>query len=74
MNLYIDYRKRLARVRAEMEAQGIDVLLATRMVSVTFVAGAFIPWRGAVLVSKEGYVGLINFMIDLERIKSESWL
>jgi Xaa-Pro dipeptidase len=74
MNLYIDYPKRLARIRAEMEAQGIDILLATRMVSVTFVAGAFVPWRGAVLISREGYVGLINFMIDLERIKSETWL
>ncbi|MBN2223367.1 MAG: aminopeptidase P family protein [Deltaproteobacteria bacterium] len=74
MNLYIDYQKRLARIRAEMETQGIDLLLATRMVSVTFVAGAFVPWRGAVLVGREGYVGLINFMIDLERIKSETWL
>jgi Xaa-Pro dipeptidase len=74
VNLYIDPSKRLARIRAQMEARGIDLLLGTRMVSVTYVAGAFVPWRGAVLVSKDGYAGLISFMIDLERIKSETWL
>jgi Xaa-Pro dipeptidase len=74
MNLYIDYSKRLARIRAEMEARGIDVLLGTRMVSTTFVSGAFVPWRGAVLIAREGYAGLINFMIDIERVKQETWL
>jgi len=74
MNIFINYSKRIERIRNEMESAGIDVLIGTRIASVTFVSGAFVPWRGAVLISRDGYVGLINFLIDHERVKAESWM
>lgn len=74
MNVHIDFEKRMAKVREEMAARDLDVLIGTRMVSVTFVGGAFIPWRSAVVVSRDGYAGLITFLIDHERIKNESCL
>ena len=74
MNITIDYSKRIKRIREKMDLMDIDVLIGTRMVSVTFVSGAFVPWRAAVLVSRDGHVELINFLIDQERVKVESWL
>lgn len=74
MNITIDYSKRIKRIREKMDLMDIDVLIGTRMVSVTFVSGAFVPWRAAVLISRDGHVELINFLIDQERVKVESWL
>ncbi len=74
MNITVNFSKRIERMRQEMERQGIDVFIGTRMASVTFVSGAFVPWRGAVVVSRDGYTGLVNFLIDQERVKAESWL
>lgn len=74
MNPFIDYAKRIDRIRSEMAARGIDALIGTRMVSVTFVSGAFVPWRAAAIVTRDGYAGLVNFLIDHERIRAESWL
>ncbi|ACL02211.1 peptidase M24 [Desulfatibacillum aliphaticivorans] len=74
MNIQVNYSNRIKRMIEQMQALGIDALIGTRMVSVTFTAGAFAPWRGAVIVTRDGYVGLINFMIDQERVKAESWL
>ena len=74
MNQFIDYPKRIDRIRNEMAARGIDALIGTRMVSVTFVSGAFVPWRAAAIVTRDGYAGLVNFLIDQERVRAESWL
>ena len=74
MNVYIDYEKRLARIRETMVKQNVDLLLGTRTVSVTYASGAFVPWRSAMLISKDGLATLITFMIDDVRVKNESWL
>ena len=74
MNVHIDYVKRIARIREEMSAKGIDLILATRGKSVTYIGGAFIPWRSVAVVSKDGYVGLNTLLMDFERIKDDSWL
>ena len=74
MQVSIDYQKRLEKIREEMAAEGIDVFIGTRMVSVTYVADAFVPWRSAVVVSRDGYAGLVTMLIDNARMHSESWL
>jgi len=74
MNAAIDYAKRIGRIREQMERMDLDLLIGTRIVSVTFASGAFVPWRAAVLISRDGDVELINFLIDHERVKAESWL
>ncbi len=74
MNYAINYASRIKRMQKKMEEMDIDVLIGTRIVSVTFVSGAFVPWRAAALVSRDGHVELINFLIDHERVKAESWL
>ncbi|HHO77165.1 MAG TPA: aminopeptidase P family protein [Deltaproteobacteria bacterium] len=74
MNVYIDYTKRLEKIREHMAARNIDVFIGTRTVSLTYTAGAFVPWRSAVLISKDGYAGLVTMLIDNARLNSESWL
>jgi Xaa-Pro dipeptidase len=70
----IDYGKRIEKIKSEMAARGIDLLLATRGKSVTYIGGAFIPWRSVAMVSKDGYVGLNTLLMDSERVKDDSWL
>lgn len=74
MDANIDYGKRMKKITGEMAARGIDLLLATRGKSVTYIGGAFIPWRSVAMVSKDGYVGLNTLLMDAERVKDDSWL
>jgi Xaa-Pro dipeptidase len=74
MDIFIDYPKRLQKIREEMRLSNLDLFIGTRTVSLSYVAGAFIPWRSTVLVSKDGYVSLTTLLLDLERMKHESWL
>jgi Xaa-Pro aminopeptidase len=74
MDIYIDYRKRIERIKEAMSVRGIDLLLPTRGKSITYIAGAFVPWRSVAPVSKDGYVGLNTLIMDADRIKHDSWL
>lgn len=74
MNITLNYSKRIKKIMELMEAQKIDAFIGTRTVSVSYVSGAFVPWRSAVLVTKDGYAGMITMLIDAERLKNESWL
>jgi Xaa-Pro aminopeptidase len=74
MDVHIDYVKRIGKIQEEMNAKGIDLLVGTRGKSVTYIGGAFIPWRSTALVSKDGYVGLNTLLMDFERVKDDSWL
>jgi Xaa-Pro aminopeptidase len=70
----LDYPKRVTRTCAAMEKHGVDLLLATRSKSVTYLGGAFIPWRSVVIVSRDGWVGLNTLLMDVARIKDDSWI
>ncbi len=74
MDIFIDYPKRLQKIRDEMLKSNLDLFIGTRTVSLSYVAGAFVPWRSTVLVSRDGYASLTTLLIDLERMKNESWL
>jgi len=74
MNAPIDYGKRIEKIVKNMETLGIDAFIGTRTVSVSYVSGAFVPWRSAVLVTRSGYAALVTMLIDAERLKNESWL
>ena len=74
MEAHIDYAGRITKIREAMASRSIDLFLATRGKSVTYIGGAFIPWRSVALVSKDGYVGLNTLLMDVERVKHDSWL
>ncbi|HOI75642.1 MAG TPA: Xaa-Pro peptidase family protein [Syntrophales bacterium] len=74
MNTYIDYPGRITKIREEMKKTDLDLFVGTRTVSLSYVSGAFVPWRSAVIVSKDGFAGLVSMLLDCERLKNESWL
>jgi len=70
----INYERRLKKIRAKMEEEGIDVYIGTRLKSLTYICGCFIPWRSAVVLPKEAEPEILTIMLDAERIKDESWI
>lgn len=70
----IDFQSRVNKTCRAMERDGIDLLLATRSKTVTWLGGAFIPWRSVIVLSKDGYIELNTLLMDVARIKDESWL
>ena len=74
MDVHIDYPKRIRKIQEAMASRGIDLLLATRGKSVTYIGGAFIPWRSVALVSRDGHVGLNTLLMDAHRVQDDSWL
>ncbi len=74
MDIHLNKATRLERIREQMTAAGIDVLIGTRTGTVNYVAGGFLPWRSVVLVSRDGHESLITFLIDGERLRHECWL
>ena len=74
MNTYIDYSKRIKKIQEQMNKSDLDLFVGTRTVSLSYVAGAFVPWRSAVIITKDGQAGLISMLLDCERLKNESWL
>ncbi len=74
MEIAIDYPKRIQRIRSLMKEKGIDILVATRGKSLTYIGGAFIPWRSTAIISADGYAGINTLLMDAQRIKEDSWL
>lgn len=74
MNLHLDKAGRFARIRAEMVALDIDVLIGTRSGTVNYIAGAYLPWRSVVVFSRDGQEAVFTFLVDHERIRHESWI
>lgn len=74
MQVHIKFEKRLAAFQQEMRRNEIDVLVGTRLKTITHVSGAFVPWRSVVVVPAEGEIQLITVGMDAARILEEGWL
>nr|MDO8082042.1 Xaa-Pro peptidase family protein [Candidatus Freyarchaeota archaeon] len=74
MNVPINYWKRVENVRAAMESGGFDVLVLTRNKELTYISGAFLPWRSVMVVPLDGEIQLYTVLSDAERIKDDSWI
>jgi len=70
----VDYRSRLKRICGLIEDEGLDALVATRLMSICYISGTFVPYRAAALVTVEGEVFLFPSLIESERIRAESWI
>ncbi|RJQ08146.1 MAG: aminopeptidase P family protein [Bacillota bacterium] len=77
MQVHLDYRKRIEGFQARLRERGVDVLVGTRLNTVTHISGGFVPWRSAVVVPAEGgveNVRLVTLLLDYGRLAQESWL
>jgi Xaa-Pro dipeptidase len=68
-----DYDARLKKIQARMGEQGIDALIASRLSTVGYVFGAFVPWRGVAVIPREGEPQLFVLGLDSERVKDDSF-
>ncbi len=73
MSTLVDYGARLGKIQAKMEEQDIDVLIATRLSTVGYLFGAFVPWRGIAIVPRQGEPQLYVVGLDSERVKDDSY-
>ncbi|MFB0563742.1 MAG: M24 family metallopeptidase [Candidatus Lokiarchaeia archaeon] len=74
MNVSINYWKRVESIRAAMERNSFDVLVLTRNKELTYISGAFLPWRSAMVIPLDGEIQLYTVLSDAERIKDDSWI
>lgn len=74
MHVHVDFQKRLAMFQGMLREHGIDVLVGTRLKTITHMSGAFVPWRSVVVVPAEGEIQLITVGMDGPRIQEEGWL
>jgi len=72
--VHMDFRKRLQKMQDTVRARGLDLLVGTRLKTVTHACGAFCPWRSAVVIPGEGEIQLICPSMDTARLRQESWL
>ncbi|MGB6837839.1 MAG: Xaa-Pro peptidase family protein [Dehalococcoidia bacterium] len=73
MGTHIDYPARLRKIQEGMGEQDIDLLIATRLSTVGYVFGAFVPWRGIAVIPRDGEPELYVLALDAERVKDDSF-
>lgn len=67
----IDFQARRKRVAEHARKLGYDAYLGTRQASLHYLSGAFMPWRGAVLVTADGHCEFIYWAMDASRVRVE---
>lgn len=70
----IDFPGRIEKIRRRMSAEGIDVMVATKLGSRHYLSGAMMPWRSAIIIPLEGGVALTTTSIDSERVAHDTWI
>ena len=69
--LPIDFQARRKRVAQHARELGFDAYLGTRQGALHYLSGAFMPWRGAVLVTASGHCEFIYWAMDAARVRAE---
>jgi Xaa-Pro dipeptidase len=67
----IDFKARRAKVARSIAKAGFDAYLGTRQASLHYLSGAFMPWRGCVLVTASGACEFVYWAWDASRVRAE---
>jgi Xaa-Pro aminopeptidase len=70
----VDVEKRVKDIQALMHERDIDVYLGSRIRTMSFITDAFVPWRTFIVIPSEGLPTVFTFVIDSDRLLSETWL
>ena len=71
---FIDFPQRVRQVQSAMAESGIDVYLGSRLRTLSWITGAFCPWRSFIIIPPEGLPTVFTFVIDASRLADDSWL
>jgi Xaa-Pro dipeptidase len=67
----IDYQQRVKALAASLKTAGVAAYVGTRQASLHYLYGAFMPWRGAVIVTSDGACEVVYWAMDAARVKEE---
>ena len=72
----IDWKGHIKKYQKAMEDLNLDFCVLTRVKSITYLAGCFVPWKSYIFLPKEGAGEpiLYTVLLDVERIKEEGQL
>jgi Xaa-Pro aminopeptidase len=71
---FIDFPRRIQAIQEEMQNEGIDVYLGSRLRTLSWTLDAFCPWRSFAVIPREGLPTVFTFAIDAARVADDSWL
>lgn len=69
----VNWKGHVKKYQAAMEELNLDFCVLTRVKSITYLAGCFVPWKSYIFLPKEGAGEpiLYTVLLDVERIKAE---
>ncbi len=67
----IDFAARVAAVAAQVRQAGASAYVGTRQAGLHYLRGAFMPWRGAVIVTADGACETVYWAMDASRAREE---
>lgn len=72
----IDWKGHIKKYQAAMEELNLDFCVLTRVKSITYLTGCFVPWKSAIFLPKEGVAEPVLFtvLLDVERVRDEGQL
>jgi Xaa-Pro aminopeptidase len=72
----IDWKGHLRKYQNAMEELNLDFCVLTRVKSITYLSGCFVPWKSYIFLPKEGMGEpiLYTVLLDVERVKAEGQL
>ncbi|MFW9949514.1 MAG: aminopeptidase P family N-terminal domain-containing protein, partial [Candidatus Thorarchaeota archaeon] len=72
----INWNGHLKKYQSAMDELNVDFCVLTRVKSITYLAGCFVPWKSYFFLPKEGFgePELFTVLLDVERVKAESHL
>jgi Xaa-Pro aminopeptidase len=73
-DIKIKWDGHIKKYQLAMEELNLDFCVLTRVKSITYLAGCFVPWKSFIFLPKAGDPELFTVLLDVERIKAESHL
>jgi len=72
-DIKVNWNGHVKKYQAAMEELNLDFCILTRVKSITYLTGCFVPWKSYILLPKEGAKDpvLYTVLLDVERIKAE---
>jgi Xaa-Pro aminopeptidase len=72
----INWEGHLDKYQAAMEDLNLDFCILTRVKSITYLTGCFVPWKSAIFLPRKGMgePALFTVLLDVERVKAEGHL
>lgn len=67
----IDFKARANAIAQQLRQEGLAAYVGTRQAALHYLKGAFMPWRGAVIITADGACEIVYWAMDSERARIE---